>query len=611
LYSITTVRCRLLKKSLHILRVESGRELNRLLNLIPLVNGCISRQQYAIFLGLKFVVNIHDVVKPYRIEDIPWTGSLKGSLPPDINREITDAVVKVNPALDPGSVKINIAKDRLEIAELSDSDLILNKNPFWKMEKESGSKERSQNRTDLIEDFYRKSILNLKRPLKRIQWGRINRIVSVRQFLKSDGKILFINFLSRWGGGKIPGISLSQYQLYIVLESIPNHRNIFREIDRLAISPIITVKELYELSIQVNPFLAFDKANFKLTAQFDSLKQLKTLRHKVPGFDSLPKERIINLEKRLNSRIIGQKEAVSVIVETIRVAAVGLRHRNKPVGTFFFAGRTGTGKTHTAKVLAEELFGSQGALVQINCSEFSQEHEILKLTGAPASYIGYDNGGFLTNEVKRKPLSVVLFDEIEKAGPKLFNLLLQIMDEGVLVDNKGNRVSFKDCILILTSNIGVREEIKRLNPVGFISKSDPDEAKKEAVREALKKTFQPEFINRLDQVITFRSLRKEDCSRIVNFYLNEIRELLSEKRIRFQWDNGVQRLLSERGFSPEFGARHLERVVHTSIVVPLSKQILESDMESVYVGERNGELIFENFNSNKSTGEEFQCLTAF
>ncbi len=287
-------------------------------------------------------------------------------------------------------------------------------------------------------------------------------------------------------------------------------------------------------------------------------------------------KRLMMLEEELKKHIVGQDEALEQIARAIRRARVGLSNTKKPIGVFFFLGPTGVGKTRTAEVLAEQLFGSRDALIRIDMSEYMEKFNVSKLIGAPPGYVGYEEGGQLTEAVRRRPYSVVLFDEMEKAHPDVFNMLLQIMDSGRLTDAFGRTVDFRNTIIIMTSNIGANLFFKGVS-LGFGDEESDYERVKQQVLQLFKKRFPPEFVNRLDHVVVFRPLKEKDVLAILDIMMREIRELLRDKSMDIELTAKAKKWLVERGYEPQFGARPLRRVIERFVVDPVSERILSGE----------------------------------
>ena len=308
-------------------------------------------------------------------------------------------------------------------------------------------------------------------------------------------------------------------------------------------------------------------------------------------------EKLLNLEKNLHERIIGQDEAVSAVSRAIRRARAGLSEPNKPIGSFIFVGPTGVGKTDLAKALAESMFGDERLMIRLDMSEYMEKHSVSKLIGAPPGYIGYDEsgGGQLTERGRRKPYSVVLFDEVEKAHPDVFNILLQILDDGRLTDSKGRVINFKNTIIIMTSNVGA-SQIKKMSNFGFSSSDDDGyDNMKDNINEALREQFKPEFLNRLDDIIIFRKLTKDEAAEICRKIVNGLSDRLSVKNVSLQVSDEAMSKLVDEGYNDMFGARPLKRTIQKRIEDRLSDEILAGHIlagETVYVEVRDGELAF-------------------
>jgi ATP-dependent Clp protease ATP-binding subunit ClpC len=294
----------------------------------------------------------------------------------------------------------------------------------------------------------------------------------------------------------------------------------------------------------------------------------------------------LNLEEELSKAIIGQAEAIVAVSKAIRRARAGLKSPRRPIGSFMFLGPTGVGKTELTKALAMQLFGSEEALIQIDMSEFMERHSMSRLVGAPPGYVGYDEAGQLTEAIRRKPYSIVVFDEVEKAHPEALNMLLQIMEEGHLSDAKGQKVDFRNAIIIMTTNIGA-DLIKRQSGLGFSLTFDEvleeemeykDMQKK--LMEALKRNFRPEFINRLDSVIVFRSLNRKDIRQIVLLEIDKVTELLDEQQIKLIPTEAALDYLAELGYDPEMGARPVRRVITQEVEEKLSDELLAKRFKS-------------------------------
>jgi ATP-dependent Clp protease ATP-binding subunit ClpB len=292
-------------------------------------------------------------------------------------------------------------------------------------------------------------------------------------------------------------------------------------------------------------------------------------------------QKLIKMEERLAHRVVGQDDALIAVANAVRRARAGLQDPKRPIGSFIFLGPTGVGKTETARALAEFLFDDDRAMVRLDMSEFMEKHSVARLIGAPPGYIGYDEGGYLTEAVRRRPYSVVLFDEIEKAHPDVFNILLQILDDGRLTDGKGRTVDFKNTVIIMTSNLGSRE----------IQEHEGNEQEiRSRVMEELRAAFKPEFLNRVDDVIIFKSLGLDELRQIIKIQLEGLRKMLAERKIDLRLDASAEELLAREGFDPVYGARPLKRAIQSLVQNPLAMKLLGGEIVPGAVLEVRGDL---------------------
>jgi len=279
-------------------------------------------------------------------------------------------------------------------------------------------------------------------------------------------------------------------------------------------------------------------------------------------------QKLVTMEERLSQRVIGQDEALTAVANAVRRARAGLQDPNRPIGSFIFLGPTGVGKTETARALAEFLFDDERAMVRLDMSEYMEKHAVARMIGAPPGYIGYEEGGQLTEAVRRRPYAVILFDEIEKAHPDVFNVLLQILDDGRLTDAKGRTVDFKNTVLIMTSNLGSRE----------IQAAQGDEQlAREAVLQELQVNFKPEFLNRIDDIVIFGQLSRKEIEKIIDVHLERLLAMLKERGITLELDDSARELVAREGYDPNYGARPLKRAIQTLIQNPLAVKLLQGE----------------------------------
>lgn len=307
------------------------------------------------------------------------------------------------------------------------------------------------------------------------------------------------------------------------------------------------------------------------------------------------RERLLRLEEVLHRRVIGQDEAVEAVARAIRRAFAGLKDPKRPIGSFIFLGPTGVGKTELARALAEALFGDEDALIRVDMSEYMERHTTSRLIGAPPGYVGYEEGGQLTERVRRKPYSVILLDEIEKAHPEVFNILLQVLDDGRLTDGKGRTVDFKNTVIIMTSNVG-QELIQRGTRLGFTAQHDriDYETMKSRVLEELRRTFRPEFLNRIDEIIVFHPLEKEHIEAIVRRLADEIAARVKEQGIEVTVTEDLIRHVAEVGFDPQYGARPIRRMLQRLVEDRLSEELLKGTIRAgdrVVLDVKDGEVV--------------------
>jgi ATP-dependent Clp protease ATP-binding subunit ClpB len=360
------------------------------------------------------------------------------------------------------------------------------------------------------------------------------------------------------------------------------------------------------------------------STQLDSISEKRLLKEEVDAEDiaqnvakatGIPvsrmlqseKEKLLQLEQHLHERVVGQEEAITAVADAVRRSRAGLHDPKKPIGSFIFLGTTGVGKTELAKALAEYLFDDESMMTRIDMSEYQEKHTVSRLVGAPPGYVGYDEGGQLTEAVRRKPYSVVLLDEIEKAHPDVWNVLLQVLDDGRLTDNKGRVVNFRNTIIIMTSNLGSHiiqenfEKVNERNKEEIVNKTRID------VMNLLRQTIRPEFLNRVDEIILFQPLLKDDIKKIVNIQLNNLKKLVTQSGIQLEFNDYALDFLAEQGFDPQYGARPLKRLIQKEIVNQLSRRILAGEIDKsqpVLVDVFDNTVVFRNEVAPKTSSKE-------
>ena len=304
------------------------------------------------------------------------------------------------------------------------------------------------------------------------------------------------------------------------------------------------------------------------------------------------REKLLHLADQLHKRVVGQDEAVQAVADAVLRARAGLSDPSRPTGSFIFLGPTGVGKTELCKTLAEALFDTEDNMVRLDMSEYMEKHSVSRLIGAPPGYVGYDEGGQLTEAVRRKPYSVVLFDEIEKAHPDVFNTLLQLLDDGRLTDSQGRTVDFRNCIVIMTSNIGSPHLLDGIGEDGSLK-----EGVRDAVMEELRRHFRPEFLNRVDETVLFLPLRRDQVTRIVDLQMDRLRKRLEERKITLGITDAAREFIAGEAYDPVYGARPLKRYVQQYVETPLARELVSGrilDGQAVQIDVRDGELVFQN-----------------
>jgi len=569
--------------------------------------GLICRMEYQNFLYCELVVNLE---RMYRFIAENTGGDQAEQI--KIREEVEREIYKVNPKLDPSGLiitKSGVIKpagkgEGEPLVESADWDRILDDlNPFIIFEEVDileqippllGAEGDDNEGPPFLDSF----------DTVELKWERTNIVLNIRKFSPDDLPFIF--------GPEVSFREELHYKIHIIQKCVDKADSVFALCDAMGITQEVQIPtlaaELYLMCIEVNPFLKAEDVDLD---DIRSKSRKNKKRRKVPEskskrgsgkkFADITHKELLTLAERMNKRIVGQPEAVEKIVDTIQISSCGLKNPESPVAVYLMCGTTGVGKTLTAKVLAEELCGSRDNMVRIDCSEYTQQHDIQKLISAPPSYVGYEDGGFLTNAVQSNPFSIVLFDEIEKAHNKLFDLLLQIMDDARLTDGKGTVTDFKECIILLTSNIGVNESEAVKSTMGFGDAGLlTNDRREEALKSALKTRFRPEFLNRIDETLSFRSLTKDDALHIVDLLLELVKGYLENKKIVAEFTDSVRDMIFDKGFSKKFGARPLQRAIDKEIVRALAKKFLRGEVlenTRIKVDYKNDKLVVRNLKS--------------
>jgi len=538
-----------------------------------------------------------------------------------VREELMGVIIKVNPAMDPSKLILNKnSVIKLKKENLESDERLLTDNKYWEI---SYYDDINKGQNESEEEAPRKSVIKKTGKLKNIDdlehktvqrwWKRIGQYVSVKQFRAEDAESILRHryFHNR-----------TSFGTFIVSVCILDFEELFSMLDSMGtsarVAPPILIHELYQLCHSVNEFLTFENAQNladESDAEGEEVKS-KTTGRRMSGtgamgqymkkkekkkFKDVPKEDLLKLSDNMKVFLVGQDEAIDNMTEAIQRASVGLKDPIKPIGSFLFSGQTGVGKTLASKVLADELIRDRDNLVTVDCSEYSSDHEYSKLIGAPSGYIGHEAGGYLTNAVMKNPFSVVVFDEVEKASHKVHELLLQILEEGRLTDGKGNTVPFSETVIIMTSNVGVKEVGSISSTIGFGDVNVvTDDKRGSAINKAIKKKFKPEFINRIDSIVHFKSLSKENYMRIIDIELYKLNDNLRNndtdyKELEIKFDKEIKDLIYEKGINEEYGARPLKREIEKLISTPLAQKLLKDNVDFnsiVEVGESKGDAIF-------------------
>ncbi len=594
-YEVHEVFCDLIEFNLLILEIKEE-DIEDKLAFFAKDDGLVAKILFDDYLIATCVANINQILHKISEEVLASTLDFH-----ELRNSIINAIMDKNPSLAYDNIIINknhILKLKSLITDPEDT-IALADNPLWDYIPEMGVTPDQE----LVDGF----VDAQGNPIEKVSdvpvydtkdkwWKRIGRYVSVKVFKEKD--------LAKLIGNRFFHSSVS-FNTFIVTLCIEDFEVLFQTLENMGVparvSPPLLMKELYDICHSCNTFLTYENAqelsnkDKKQSECTDCGTGKKTMSSGATAMDQfankvdkkkkvfadVPEEDLLNLATNMKVSLIGQDKVVNSLTEAIQRASVGLKDPVKPIGSFLFAGSTGCGKSLTGKILANELIKDRDNLITIDCSEYSADHEYSKLIGSPNGYQGYENGGLLTNAIIENPFSVVVFDEIEKASSKIYQLLLQVLEEGRLTDNKGTKVSFKDTVIIMTSNVGVENIASISKTIGFGDVSVVTEDKKErAIEKALKQKFKPEFLNRLDEVIYFNDLTKEDYFRIIDIELFKLNTNLQSNKTKYKdieilFDKKVCEFIYEKGITKEYGARPLKRAIERYISTPLAVQLLK------------------------------------
>jgi hypothetical protein len=625
-YKAVKVYLETVQYSLLIFQIPDD-ELDDKLTYFTREKGLIAKSLYHDFLIATFVSNVSQF-----LQHLQQKGTDKKQLN-EIRAEVVDKILEINPKLIPSNLVIN-ANHVLKLRDgpKKNNENFLSENDFWKKDVYKDGEMSLGNPADKkLDKSAIQNVKDLEFILVQKFWRRIGQYVNIKQFEPGSELVILANrnFSAR--------TSFEQYVITICVEEI---EDLFMRLDKIGlpnrVSPHILIHELYEICRKSNPFLDFDVYKdttgedipdeqdsadpfeaFQSAAQNNPEEALSDAlkKKKIKLFRDVDKKKLLNLGTRMKKKIMGQSKPIDDLVDSIQRASVGLKDPDQPIGSFIFTGYTGVGKTYAAKILAEELIGSRHGIVIVDCSEYASDHEYAKLIGAPAGYIGHENGGYLTNAIKKNPFSVILFDEVEKANDRVHQLMLQIMDEARLTDGRGNKVSFKDTIVIMTSNLGVKEVQSISKTIGFgdVAKLTK-ENRVEAVTAALKKKFKPEFLNRVSGMVNFDMLTKKDYMRIIKLELDKLKRNLKVNRTEYSklnvtFDKTLYNHIYKTGIDENFGARPLKRAIEKEISTPLAKKLLKDNVDcsntKANVSVNNGEIVIDIVYSTKVDAPPF------
>lgn len=587
-YEVLQLPCESIGMSVRIMKMENKEDIESELAMFLQEKGIISKTRYEDYILSVYIINIGQLL--YFI-------NLNKDLVSNFDNfriELLDMLYTVNPMLNPIGLIINpfgIIKVDDGISIIDGYPLVDNKS--WESNTQ-GSEDfvfDNKNVNDIVskpeneDDQAEKQMLDahilktidtvskVKHTYKKKWWDRLTMYIVIRQFAEKDlKKIILLGSYE----------DLPSYQSFIVTSFIKDVESVFALIDSFGLlmkfTPQQMVDELYNLCVKVNPDIKYENLNKKKNTA-TTCKKKASQKTEYKALNDISSEQMADLDKYVSSHVIGQEKAIDLITKAIRRAKIGIKEPSIPIGSFLLAGRTGVGKTLLAKTISDKLFKeyADGGFIRIDCSEYSSDHEYSKLIGSPAGYVRSDEGGILTNAVMENPFSVVLFDEVEKASPKVHQLMLQIMDEGRLTDNQGETVSFKDTLVLMTSNIGA-ENVQNINKtIGFGDVAHvTDEKKNTAISKAITDTFKPEFLNRLSSVVYFNDIDKKTCTKIAELELEKINGYLKSKNITINFSRSVRNLILKEGYSQTYGAREIKRTVERFVSDSFADHLIDN-----------------------------------
>lgn len=563
--------------------------------------GLITRANYEEFLLENCAANLYQLSK--KIEQHPKLYTKVH----EFREELIEKILQLNPNLDPENVHVSRA-GKLSNRKTKTS-IRLDENQVWDRD-EAADFEQLAEPPKRFENPFK----DFETEPKSEWWERLKMYIIIKKYNQEDSAKILTSRLF---------YDRQAFEAFIVTVCVQNFEELFKIIDAYGLSqrvpPPMLMHELYEICKKVNPTLLYENSQSNGPDVDDeghvydndsegpfgegryahaTAGRTKKGKKQKKKFKDVPRERLLELGDQIKEFIVGQDTAVDVLVEAIQRGSVGLRDPDQPIGSFIFAGSTGIGKTETTKVLNNILIQEREGLIKIDCSEYQSDHEYAKLIGAPAGYIGHDEGGVLTNAIRKTPFAIVVFDEVEKASSKVHDLMLQIMDEGRLTDGKGKTASFSDAVVIMTSNVGVKQIKAIEGTIGFgdVAEVTADKRQK-AFHKALKKKFKPEFLNRLDEIVYFVPLKRKDYLRIVDLELNKVLSLLRKNsKITVVYDTKTRNKIYRDGTDEKYGARPLKRCIKRIFSNPLSKQILHGEIldgDYVKTTVENDEIVFQ------------------